>query len=112
MPSWCSNDVSITGSKSDIDALVAKIGERFSLNTFIPYPEEFAAADRRRQELQAAGVPFKDLPEDGYNSGGKQWCIENWGTKGDVHAFRQTLEFVSDNASSLDRAGVLTVRGI
>lgn len=53
----------------------------FDFNVLFPYPERLEALDIQRQELEEAGTKWSDLPKDGYNQGGYEWCIENWGTK-------------------------------
>ena len=53
----------------------------FDFDALLPYPEHFAALDKAAQEAEDAGVPYHQRPKDGYNQGGYQWCIQNWGTK-------------------------------
>lgn len=68
----------------------------FDFNVLIPYPKVWAGMDKAYQEAEdeyfkamktakEANVPFTqsraDLPKDGYNQGGYEWCIEHWGTK-------------------------------
>lgn len=45
-------------------------------NKIIPYPQRYADMDRQARE-----APKPHLVKDGYNSGGYEWCIKNWGTK-------------------------------
>jgi hypothetical protein len=90
MPNWCENDLTITGKPEELQRFLdfAKGidgGEETALdfNQFIPYPEEYrklneAAKEWRKQHPEA---PWTDRPRDGYNQGGYEWCIENWGTK-------------------------------
>ncbi|MFO0887920.1 MAG: hypothetical protein U0790_02115 [Isosphaeraceae bacterium] len=58
----------------------------FDFERFTPYPEEFrrlddvaAAWDRERAENP--GKVESARPRDGYNAGGYEWCVANWGTK-------------------------------
>lgn len=93
MPNYCSNDIAITGPKEDIDALEALLKTEevaFDFNLFIPYPKQFKDADDEARKVHAelakeAGDPYRvdwsKVPKDGFNSGGYEWCIENWGTK-------------------------------
>ncbi|WKZ45849.1 MAG: hypothetical protein QY302_08650 [Anaerolineales bacterium] len=111
MPNWCENELTITGpdvrkvlesirseSHDDEDARV------LDFNRIIPYPQVYRDMDRRAREYQeklraiAKGDPHRkqkldSLAEeygvepgtpwikDGYNSGGYEWCCENWMTK-------------------------------
>lgn len=42
-------------------------------DVFIPYPEEFRIKDEKAEK--------GEISKDGFNSGGYEWCTENWGTK-------------------------------
>lgn len=71
----------------------------FDFNALIPYPKDWDDADEKhhiaveeintrlsavgddKEKRQAIMLEWKDLPEDGYNHGGYEWCIANWGTK-------------------------------
>lgn len=69
----------------------------FDFENIIPYPEEFKQRDKDAatltpEEFKAkyptntdkvfGGERNKDGPPlDGFNNGGYQWCIQNWGTK-------------------------------
>jgi hypothetical protein len=108
MPNWCENELYIRGTKEDLDRFkTAAAGENgcLDMNSFIPYPIQFRNQDRicdlwideaiREAELNGEeftdeqkfdfGFRFrfrsKDTPSDGFNSGGCEWCCENWGTK-------------------------------
>jgi hypothetical protein len=82
-----------------------KDGEAVYLTTekFIPYPKKFRDMDKKAADLQEAqtkkreAAGYKDMtpeqaeawnkanpfvwPKDGFNSGGYDWCLKNWGTK-------------------------------
>ena len=70
MPNWCTNKVEIFGDEVIIEELFRMAGvktdeidEEISLlKTFIP------ASDYH-------------MTQEGYNDGGYEWCISNWGTK-------------------------------
>jgi hypothetical protein len=68
MPNWCYNEVTIDGFTVHLKNLADKAaanneeGDLSLLRAFIPVPEEY-------------------LSIEGYNSGGYEWCINNWGTK-------------------------------
>ena len=66
------------------------------MNNFIPYPEEFLKQDKiaeeynrkfeedvkkRSDEEREEYLKTHTWMKDGYNSGGYDWCCENWGTK-------------------------------
>ena len=93
MPNWCECDLSIRliGDKEDKqmvefkkfkDLAETKQGkETNALDTekFIPYPEKFREMDK---EAKDRNVNKKgEYIKDGFNSGGYEWCGENWGTK-------------------------------
>jgi hypothetical protein len=100
MPNWCGNDLYVTGSREDIAkfqkfAKSKTNNELLSANNFIPYPEKFAIADQKcdlsRKALsalpRALSINIWDIHscgKDGYNAGGYEWCIANWGTKWDL----------------------------
>jgi hypothetical protein len=109
MPNHCENDLYVQGEKSDVDALLLHIGmykpqPEFDFNTLIPYPDPFKAMDDDRESLPSLVGIYRDNPEypamvaareaaiaayeekwgtreNGYNSGGYEWCIKYWGTK-------------------------------
>lgn len=64
-----------------LETLMSTSEGKFDFNVLIPYPKEYADADDKRRELEKAGVPWKDLPKDGFNQGGYEWCVRHWGTK-------------------------------
>ena len=53
----------------------------FDFNKLIPYPTEWAEADKARRMAEEAKLPYHQWPSDGYNRGGCDWCIKNWGTR-------------------------------
>lgn len=95
MPNWCENKIEIFGSAEAIEQLVALVkspDSDFDFNRLIPYPEEYAVGD----------VDGKAV---GYNSGGYDWCIRNWGTKWNacepsVIVTENTVEIYFDTAWS------------
>lgn len=86
MPNWCECDLEIRGNAKRLKEFIkfAKTrGSVLNTNKFIPYPKKFADLDRKAQKLGKKGKYIKD----GFNSGGYEWCIQNWGTKwGICHA--------------------------
>lgn len=54
----------------------------FDFNVLIPYPETYRLLDEKRHEAEKQpDAKWSDLPKDGFNQGGYEWCIEHWGTK-------------------------------
>lgn len=80
------------------DADERKDRDVFDFNSFVPYPEQFRELDRIAQQkakefdrkmdaLNAAdqqayrAAHWHELPKDGFNQGGYEWCVIYWGTK-------------------------------
>ena len=108
MPNYCVNEMKFADDDG-LAALRVIMGDAvFDFNKLIPYPAEYAERDRDYQILCAAykdgnaeakaaaiGAFISKYPHqeedasgnkyirirDGYNSGGCDWCEENWGTK-------------------------------
>ena len=99
MPNWCENDLTVEGPKELIqEFLKFAAGENpldveesaFDFHRFIPYPEEYQRQDEvvEAWDREHAGRPDYDWrarPKDGFNSGGYDWCVANWGTKWPAH---------------------------
>lgn len=95
MPNHVENDLSISGSKADVTAVLALVGAdqsppKFDFSAVIPYPEQFRILDDEHKALEAElgsyfaasrAMTEKHGVSDGYNNGGYEWCLENWGTK-------------------------------
>ena len=88
MPNWCENDLTVEGPTEVIEEFLKfAAGESpFDFDRFIPYPEEFRRLDEVAEawDREHAGRPDYDWrarPKDGFNSGGYDWCVANWGTK-------------------------------
>jgi hypothetical protein len=109
MPNWNENELTITGPDVNkiLETIRSQSGEdedvRFlDFNTIIPYPQMYRDMDKRaeeyreklnaianddphrKQKLEALGVEYGVEPgapwiKDGYNSGGYEWCCDNWG---------------------------------
>ena len=105
MPNHCESDLHIQGDPETLRAFVAfaegpagtggpdKETALLSAHRFIPYPEQF---DADRMECTQCSHQFArdqgdgmapncpqcgGFAKDGYNRGGYEWCITNWGTK-------------------------------
>lgn len=104
MPNWCECELTVEGPEADLARFRAKAIEQnpregeepaiLDAASFIPYPAKFtkqdAVAERWWQENTEDGkrygklkdgVSLRKAPKDGFNSGGYEWCIKNWGTK-------------------------------
>lgn len=81
------------------------LGRKWDLcHITIPYPETFAKRDRiiekygrspTKEQIveiykELGETPKKEKPYDGFNSGGYEWCVNNWGTKWGVYDVRLT----------------------
>lgn len=76
MPNWVDCELNISGDKKRLQEFRDFANsERKVLDEekFIPYPERFREMDREAKEAKRN--------KDGFNSGGYEWCIKNWGTK-------------------------------
>ena len=105
IPNWCECELKIRAeseeSARELEKFVkfAKGKNRYDkfkiLNeeNFIPYPKKYADLDKKAKDwiennknkdgTSRFSAPFKD----GFNTGGYDWCVENWGTKwGICHA--------------------------
>lgn len=88
MPNYCHNDLWIYGATEDVDALLTLMGAdlpepKFDFNAVLPYPKAYKDRDDEFAALGHKGATEKYGPraQDGYNSGGYEWCAKNWGTK-------------------------------
>lgn len=126
MPNHVSNDLRINGNMEEINRFFefarqnpdlteskeeAVLREKLCLeenpfghievNNFIPYPKEFAVADKLAEKARKEG---KGYVKDGYNSGGYEWCIQNWGTKWGLYDFSDVKKFKSSAVISFSTA--------
>jgi hypothetical protein len=86
MPNWCECDFCISGPKEEVERFLESVkGEEsvFDFNQLACYPEHFSEADGPfRDWLKKPADEREALPPlDGFNRGGYEWCIANWGTK-------------------------------
>lgn len=110
MPNWCENDLYIRGKevKNVLKFIDNEANDTvIDFDRIIPYPKEYKELDEKaeayRRDLGKANKSwFKKFAlarvckkynvekpdyfafKDGFNSGGYEWCIENWGTKWDA----------------------------
>jgi hypothetical protein len=86
MPNFCECDLYIEGPKARVEEFLATVkGEDgpFDFSQLISYPEQFREPDRLCEEWQKKPQEERGEPppRDGFNSGGYEWCVANWGTK-------------------------------
>lgn len=111
MPNWNENELTITGPDVNkvLETIRSQSGDDedariLDFNTIIPYPQIYRDMDKRakeyrekfhaiakddperKQKLEALGAEYGVEPgtpwiKDGYNSGGYEWCCDNWSTK-------------------------------
>lgn len=81
MPNWCYNGLHVHHADPKmIDKFVKGLSKGL-FNTFIPYPEKYKKLD---EKAKAHNKKTGEYIKDGFNQGGYEWCVENWGTKWDV----------------------------
>ena len=89
MPNHCDNVLRISATTpEELEQILDLLGkdeggnQDFKFTNVIPYPNEYAVLDKEYNELGYVEWKKKygDKP-DGYNSGGYEWCSNNWGTK-------------------------------
>lgn len=86
MPNHVENDLYLTGPADEVEALLKRIKadeNKFDFCTIIPYPKIYADLDEESRTLGYQEFRKKYGPDakDGFNSGGYEWCVQNWGTK-------------------------------
>lgn len=104
MPNHCSNDLYVDGPELEVKRFMAFVGANkdtpeFDCDKVIPYPEKFKQMDEeskafsfwstsadgfseeKREELRKAYEAKCGTTNDGFNAGGYDWCVHNWGTK-------------------------------
>lgn len=89
MPNHCESDLFVHGPKAVVDEVIkkhfTKDGE-LNCDSVIPYPKEYKDADDISHAWDERAktdntLLWQNRPTDGYNMGGHEWCIANWGTK-------------------------------
>jgi hypothetical protein len=105
MPNHISNHAKLTSFTDDwkqeeaafkeLQALMKTEDSPFDFNVLIPYPEPYKSLDDAAREAEKRGVKWADLPKDGYNSGGYEWCNANWGTKWNAYDIAFDYDTVS-----------------
>lgn len=103
MPNWVDNDLIVEGPRAKLDEFKQAVSdgdEALVADKIIPYPRVLTLLDKLNTftERQQPEIPDElkeeysslllqgalegyDVKRDGYNQGGYEWCIANWGTK-------------------------------
>jgi hypothetical protein len=79
MPNWCSNSITITSNKENIDNFEAFLTEKNGkewFDFFLPCPEELRDVDSPNKNKDTDALLEKYGHVDWYS-----WSVENWGTK-------------------------------
>lgn len=90
MPNYCENHLIVTGPPDDLARFVAAVRDdkrAFSFDRIIPYPERFRVLDKAWDDWFVAhphDSATETEPRGGFDSGGREWREENWGTKWDA----------------------------
>ncbi len=86
MPNWCENDLYVVGTNlvdlMNFRILVETKDLEFDFEKIVPYPPEFK------------GMDYEGYPYTLFNSGGRDWCVNNWGTR--WNACEVVVEFGDD----------------
>jgi hypothetical protein len=99
MPNHCESDLSIVGDPLIIEDLLQKYKGDVPLdaNKIIPYPKRFLEADRlwneAHERCKKGEISWEEVCKikDGFNSGGYEWCVTNWGTKWGMYDFTELV---------------------
>lgn len=86
MPNWCYNELTVTGNETDVRRFITELntdGKVLSEDTLIPYPAKYRILDEiaKQWDKDNPGAGYIGRPIDGFNSGGYEWCIDNYGSK-------------------------------
>ena len=102
MPNWCFNEIEFSGPHESLEKLKSELisdGYEFNLNFCLPYPEKWKTMDEEyrvwggfdstlpqeeKDKLREEYIAKWGTKSDGYNSGGYDWCWDNWGTKWNI----------------------------
>ena len=96
MPNHISNKLTLNCEAATAIKIISEIGGKYDdgsdrpidFDKILPYPTAFAEADSACEQWRLANPdrPWNEVPKDGYNSGGYEWCVANWGTKWNAYS--------------------------
>jgi hypothetical protein len=98
MPNHVECRLRIHGKKSQIHNFFLTVEgpeQLIEADKIIPYPQKYKDQDekaKKHNQLVDKTGKGRRIP-DGYNSGGYEWCIKNWGTKWGMYDFDQVQYF-------------------
>jgi hypothetical protein len=104
MPNHVDMDLVVSGDTESLHAFIAfaKEGESIlSANKFIPYPNKYRLMDMRAETAKQCGDLYM---KDGFNSGGYEWCVSNWGTKWGIYGANLVGTNLKDKKGKLEYA--------
>ncbi len=90
MPNHVDNDLFIKGTKDELSKFKETMagldhqGKQVLLSEekLIPYPQKYRELDEISAKYgKEHPKDWSGRPKDGFNQGGYDWCINNWGTK-------------------------------
>lgn len=93
MPNHVDQDLVVSGDTTALKEFMefAQEGDKLlSADKFIPYPKEYRDKDEEGERLREECTRTNDWTKysgfkDGFNSGGYEWCVQNWGTKWGIY---------------------------
>lgn len=82
MPNHVTNTIWFNAEPEKVEKIrkFMKGESEFDFNKLVKYPKEFDRQDKKAAKAIADGKGVFAV-KDGFNSGGYEWCIDNWGTK-------------------------------
>jgi hypothetical protein len=109
MPNHVEQDLVVTGNPETLKEFILFAQEDdmiLSANKFIPYPKEYKDRDEEGARLRDECAATKDWSKytgykDGFNSGGYQWCLQNWGTKWGIYNVKLLTEKLTGKKGKL-----------
>lgn len=82
MPNWCEGELTVKGKKLDLDNFAEAVeSDRPNKTIEKEVMDRLTQKPEKDQSCLDANKIIPYPQEDGFNSGGYEWCIENWGTK-------------------------------
>lgn len=101
MPNHCSQDLYVYGDEQSIKDFIEFSKDSagiLSADKYIPYPQKYKDMDQAAKVARENGQHIAD----GFNSGGYEWCLDNWGTKWGIYNAKLTKEKFSGSKSQVN----------